>query len=173
MCLIKNIVYWLNFVLMLAKKGGYTSCAFQTSSDMHQPDLIKYGRLLINLRRVRSMIDTAINHIASSTNQYLMRVFDLHEDVVVVSNILEQDGTVATHVDNKIVVSLVNIEKDSLPLVQQNIRSSSASRVPDTNLPIHFNLYLMFASYFSGGNYQEGLKFLSNLISYFKGQRSE
>jgi len=116
------------------------------------------------------MIDAAINHIASSTNQHLMRAFGLHEDVVVVSNILEQDGTIATHVDNKIVVSLVNIEKDSLPLAQQNTGSSSASRVVDTNLPIHFNLYLMFASYFSGNNYQEGLKFLSNTISYFQGQ---
>ena len=56
-------------------------------------------------------MDTAINHIASHANQYLMRAFDLHEDVVVVSDILEQDDTVATYVDNKIVVSLVNIEK--------------------------------------------------------------
>lgn len=116
------------------------------------------------------MIDAAINHIASSTNQHLMRAFGLHEDVVVVSNILEQDGTVATHVDNKIVVSLVNIEKDTLPLAQHNTGASSASRVTDTNLPIHFNLYLMFASYFSGNNYQEGLKFLSNTISYFQAQ---
>jgi len=51
MCLIKNIVYWLNFVLMLVKKGGYTSCAFQTSSNVHQPDLIKCDRLFTNLRR--------------------------------------------------------------------------------------------------------------------------
>jgi len=116
------------------------------------------------------MIDAAINHIASSTNKYLMRAFDLDEDVVVVSNILEQDGTVATHIDNKIVVSLINIEKDSFPLAQQNSSVSSTSRMPDTNLPIHFNLYLMFASYFSGSNYQEGLKFLSNTISYFQGQ---
>lgn len=116
------------------------------------------------------MIDAAINIIASSTNQHLMRTYGLHEDVVVVSNILEQDGTVATHVDNKIVVSLVNIEKDSLPLSQQNINAPTASRIPVTNLPIHFNLYLMFASYFSGGNYREGLKFLSNTISYFQGQ---
>ena len=40
----------------------------------------------------------------------------------------------------------------------------------DTNLPIHLNLYLMFASYFSGSNYQEGLKFLSKTINYFQGQ---
>ena len=116
------------------------------------------------------MIDAAIHHIASSTNQHLMRAFDLHENVVVVSNILEQDGSVTTHVDNKIVVSLVNIEKDSLPLVQQNTRVSTTSRMTDVNLPIHLNLYLMFASYFSGSNYQEGLKFLSKTISYFQGQ---
>ena len=116
------------------------------------------------------MIDAAINHIASSTNKYLMRAFDLDEDVVVVSNILEQDGTVATHIDNKIVVSLINIEKDSFPLAQQNSSVSSTSRMPDTNLPMHFNLYLMFASYFSGSNYQEGLKFLSNTICNFQGQ---
>ena len=116
------------------------------------------------------MIDAAINLIASSTNQHLMRTYGLHEDVVVVSNILEQDGTVSTHVDNKIVVSLVNIEKDSLPLNQQNVHASTTSRIPVTNLPIHFNLYLMFASYFSGSNYQEGLKLLSNTITYFQSQ---
>ncbi len=116
------------------------------------------------------MIDAAINHIASSINQHLMRVFDTPEDVVVVSNILEQDGTVATHVNNKIVVSLVNIEKDSVPQGQQGGGVSPAQRTSVTNPPIYLNLYLMFASYFSGSNYQEGLKFLSNAISYFQGQ---
>lgn len=116
------------------------------------------------------MIDSAINHIATELNQHLMRTFGLNEDVVVVSNILEQDGTVATHVNNKIVVSLVNIEKDSVPFRQQNVSSVGATRAVVTNLPIYFNIYLMFASYFSGNNYQEGLKFLSNTISYFQGQ---
>jgi hypothetical protein len=95
-----------------------------------------------------------------------MRSFDLHEDVVVVSNILEQDGTVATHVDNKIVVSLVNIEKEVFPLTR-HYGATTHSRSTDSNEPIHFNLYLMVASYFSGSNYQEGLKFLSKTISYF------
>ena len=65
------------------------------------------------------IIDTAINHIATSVNQQLMRTFGLNEEVVVVSNILEQDGTVATHVSNKIVVSLVNIEKDTAAITRQ------------------------------------------------------
>ncbi|MCP4983829.1 MAG: DUF4255 domain-containing protein [Gammaproteobacteria bacterium] len=116
------------------------------------------------------MIDAAINYIASSINQHLMRISGLHEDVVVVSNILEQDGTVATHVNNRIVVSLVNIEKDTVPLTHQQSATGSSMRTPVTSPPIHFNLYLMFASYFSGNNYQEGLKFLSNTICYFQGQ---
>ena len=116
------------------------------------------------------MIDTAINHIASNVNQHLMRTFGLNEDVVVVSNILEQDGTVATHVNNKIVVSLVNIEKESVALNNARQAPVSAMRRTVSNPPIYVNLYLMFASYFSGGNYQEGLKFISNTIHYLQGQ---
>jgi len=116
------------------------------------------------------MIDAAINHIASNVNQQLMSSFGLNEDVVVVSNVLEQDGTVATHVNNKIVVSLVNIEKENVAMAQQSVAASPALRAIVANPPIHFNLYLMFASYFSGSNYQEGLKFISQTISYFQGQ---
>ena len=116
------------------------------------------------------MIDTAISHISGELNQFLKRSFDLDEDVVVVSNILEQDGSVASHVNNKIVVSLVNIEKDTVPFQQQNFASVGSPRSVVSNPPVFFNLYLMFASYFSGNNYQEGLKFISNTISYFQGQ---
>ena len=50
------------------------------------------------------MIDAAISHIAGQLNQYLKRSFDLNEDIVVVSNILEQDGSVASNVANKLVM---------------------------------------------------------------------
>jgi hypothetical protein len=99
-----------------------------------------------------------------------MRTFGLNEDVVVVSNILEQDGTIATHVNNKIVVSLVNIEKESVPLNNVGHAPATAMRRTVSNPPIYVNLYLMFASYFSGNNYQEGLKFISNTIHYLQGQ---
>ena len=118
------------------------------------------------------MIDTAIIQIATNVNQHLMRTFGLNEDVVVVSNILEQDGTVATHVNNKIVVSLVNIEKENAPLNQPRVAAASAVRATVSNPPVYVNLYLMFASYFSGSNYQEGLKFISNTISYLQGQNT-
>ena len=94
------------------------------------------------------MIDAAINHIAAELNQHLKRKFDLTEDLVVISNILEQDGSVSTQVNDKIVVSLVNIEKDSLPYQQQNGFNAGAKRIVNNTQPIFFNLYLMFASCF-------------------------
>jgi hypothetical protein len=117
------------------------------------------------------MIDVAISHIVTEVNQHLMHVFDLNEDVVVVSNILDQDGTVTPHVNSKIVVSLVNIEKDNTPF-QRQINNSTAMRSLVTNPPVHLNLYLMFSSNFNGNNYPEGLKFISNTIRYFQSKNT-
>lgn len=61
------------------------------------------------------MIDSAISLVTGQLNQYLTRTFNLTEDIVTVSNILEQDGTVPPHVDNKLVAFFVNIEKDQFP----------------------------------------------------------
>ncbi len=116
------------------------------------------------------MIDAAISHVSGELNQFLKRSFELDEDVVVVSNILEQDGSVASHVNNKIVVSLVNIQKDTVPFRQQNLSSVGSTRSVVSSQPVFFNLYLMFASYFGGNNYHEGLKFISSTINYFQSQ---
>ncbi len=116
------------------------------------------------------MIDAAINHIASNVNKHLMRTFDHSEDIVVVSNILEQDGSVSANVANKIILSLVNVEKDSVAYKQPVAVAAAGLRAVNSSHPMHFNLYLMVASYFGGNNYQEGLKHISSTISYFQGQ---
>lgn len=114
------------------------------------------------------MIHAAVSHIASQLNQFLKRSFDLSEDVVVMSNILEQDGTLAPNVNNKLVVFLVNVEKETATPRQTNFSSSewSVSSYP----PVFLNLYVMVAANFSGGNYPEALKFLSNAVSFFQRQ---
>ncbi|XCN73109.1 MAG: DUF4255 domain-containing protein [Candidatus Electrothrix aestuarii] len=114
------------------------------------------------------MIDTSITVIADRLNQYLKNVFDLSEDVVVVSNILEQDGSIAAHIDNKVVVFLVNIEKESIMGHQPELRSAGASRNPSAYPPLRLNLYLMFAASFGGKNYPESLKFISQTVSFFQ-----
>lgn len=115
------------------------------------------------------MIDSAISLITNQLNQYLTRSFDLTEDIVVVSNILEQDGTVLPHVDNKLVAFLVNIERDELAYRRpSNMGSVGADTSVVNYAPVYLNFYLMFAGNFSGNNYMESLKFISNTVSYFQ-----
>lgn len=114
------------------------------------------------------MIYAAVSHISNQLNQFLRRSFDLGEDVVVMSNILEQDGTVAPDISNKLVVFLVNVEKDATSPRQGGAASFdfSASSYP----PLFLNLYVMIAGNFSCSNYSEALKFLSNAVSFFQRQ---
>lgn len=115
------------------------------------------------------MIDSAMTLVSSQLNQHLQRTFDLAEDVVVVSNILEQDGSLLSHVDNKLAMFLVNIEKDEFPHRRHPDGGTvGADRAVTGYTPVYLNLYVMFAGNFSGGNYIESLKFISNTISYFQ-----
>ena len=114
------------------------------------------------------MIDAAISLIAGQLNQFLKRSFDLNEDIVVISNILEQDGTVASNVDNKLVIFLINVEKEALPFRSQNKGTTGLERSVVSYPPVYLNLYLMVAGHFNGSNYPEALKFLSNTISFFQ-----
>ncbi len=115
------------------------------------------------------MIDTAISHLAGQLNQHLKSVFALNEDVVVISNILEQDGSLAANINNKIVVFLINVEHDTTPFRQPSGNHSGANRAVVQYPPIYLNLYLMFAGHFTGKNYPEALKFIANTMSYFQG----
>lgn len=114
------------------------------------------------------LIYAAIFHITQQLNQHLKRTFDLTEDSVVISNIVEQDGTVAASAANKLVASLINIEKDTTPSHFQS-KPRTAGRLSEiSSPPVHINLYVLFAGNFNGKNYGEALKFLSNTIDYFQ-----
>jgi hypothetical protein len=116
------------------------------------------------------MIDIAISHIAAQLNQSLRRNLQVGEDLVVVSNIVEQDGTLAQHVANKLVVSLVNIERDTLPHRGTAHSGTSLGRMGQSPEPLYLNLLLMFAANFSGSNYVEALKFISATVAFFQGR---
>lgn len=113
------------------------------------------------------MINLAVQLLATQLNQYLRRTYNLGEDVVVVSNLLEMDGSVAANVNNKLVIFLVNIEKDTVPFRQVNSHEVGQREVR-SSMPLYFNLYLMMTANFTGSNYPEALKFLSSTISFFQ-----
>jgi len=112
------------------------------------------------------MVDSALNHITAQLNQFLKNMFDLTEDVVVLSNILEQDGNVGPQVNNKLVLFLVNIEKDAVPGRINNGSLVGSGRAVESYPPIFLNLYVMVAAHFN--KYSEALKFISNAIGFFQ-----
>jgi hypothetical protein len=114
------------------------------------------------------MIATAIETISGHLNLYLKHEFDINEDVVILSNLLEQDGSVAPNLENKVVAFVVNCEKDSAPGQQGTYKSNYNDRINIGFVPVYINIYLMFACNFGGRNYSEALKFLSHIIGFFQ-----
>ena len=114
------------------------------------------------------MIHAAVSHISGQLNQFFRRSFVLAEDVVMMSNILDLSGSPAQNTDNKLLVLLVNVEKETTSSRQANL--GSAERISTTYPPVHLNLYVMVAANFGGSNYSEALKFLSNTVSFFQRQ---
>ena len=115
------------------------------------------------------MLHHAMGHITAALNGYLKGQFDLPEDVAVISGILDQDGSVASQIHNKLVVSLVNIEKDPLP---STFTRHSALETGLTTVgfpPLHLNAYVLISAHYPGGNYMEGLKFISHAALFFQG----
>ncbi|ABK98009.1 DUF4255 domain-containing protein [Pelobacter propionicus] len=112
------------------------------------------------------MIDTAILHISGQLNQYLRRYFDLSEEAVAVSNILEQDGSLAPRITNRLVLFLVNIEKETL--ASRGQQTSLTHETVISPPPLFLNFFLMVAAHFGNSNYPEALKFLSSAIGFFQ-----
>lgn len=115
------------------------------------------------------MIDLALSAIAGQLNQALRRAFAVSEDLVVLGNILEQDGHLATVATDKVVVSLVNIERDTTPY-QMQAAPGGPQRTPQQAAPVYLTLSVLFAANFASHNYAEALKFISGTIGFFQGR---
>lgn len=114
------------------------------------------------------VINSCVTHIAVQLNQYLKNTFDLSEDIVIVSNLIDNDGVIEANTDNKVVIFLANLEKDSMPQRQPQSYNSPDGRQLVTSKPLYLNLSLVIAANFTGANYQESLKFISHVVSYFQ-----
>jgi hypothetical protein len=88
------------------------------------------------------------------------------EDKIILSGIVNQDGSVAVQGENKILVTLINIEKENVG--KSNGYSAGSRTTPNTAAALTVNLYVLFSAYFNNSNYAEALRFLSFIVSYFQ-----
>lgn len=113
------------------------------------------------------MIHNVLPVVCSELNDYLKSVYDLDEDRVLVSNLMNQDGTIAVEGHNKVVCFLANIEEETT-LKANPGASSFGGNFGVSRGDIHINLTVVFSAFFTGKNYVEALKFLSGVIYFFQ-----
>lgn len=109
------------------------------------------------------MIHEFVPIMAGELRDFLEAHFDTADDVVVLSNLVNQDGTSALLEENKVIVNIVNVERDGT-------RQGQGGGLVKGDIPVHINIYLLFAAHFA--DYAEALKFLSGVIGFFQGTPS-
>lgn len=111
------------------------------------------------------MIALVLKALIKELNQFLQFKYELDEEVVTLTTLVNQDGSVPLEAENKIVCTMIGLEQDRM-----NVNDSS-SRLMGKNPPINLNMYALFAANFSAANYAQSLKILSGVIAFFQGKQ--
>jgi hypothetical protein len=113
------------------------------------------------------MIDKTLDFILDELNGFLEARFPSSEPHAVLSSLANQDGSVPPIIENKLILSLVNVERETTAAVsgtQLRAQNGAYTRVsPSLNL----NLFMLVSAHF-GNNYAESLKFLSSAVGFFQ-----
>ena len=114
------------------------------------------------------MIYESLHFLTSRLNSYMQRKHGAAEHPVVLSRLVESDGTSTEEATNKLVLSLVNVEKDTLvqPFSTNGYNTNGQYSVSAS--PIYMNLHIILAANYKGKNYTDALKILSRGMSFFQ-----
>lgn len=112
------------------------------------------------------MIEKALQLTRDVLNQYLQNSFQLNESQVVLNNIIDATGNIPLLNQNKVVISLINVEKESLRPFYADSKKTGNGNYADFNPSERYNLHLLISPQFD--NYNETLKFLNAVILFFQ-----
>lgn len=113
------------------------------------------------------MINASLQFLASQLNQHLRRKNPVQEDMVVVSKLMDNDGREPELTTNKLVLFLVNVEKDSMAQSKAKPEYDGFRNIVPAK-PIFLNLHIVLAANFKANHYEESLKYLSKAIGFFQ-----
>ncbi|QCK14524.1 DUF4255 domain-containing protein [Mangrovivirga cuniculi] len=108
------------------------------------------------------MIYSAVQSVADALNDYLSNRFRQPEEKVIISNIINMDGSAGVTEPDKIILTLANLEQETI---------NQKNPVVGSPRPVKMNLFILITAAFEGLNYPEGLKYLSGVISYFQSHK--
>lgn len=112
------------------------------------------------------MIDKSLAFIKNTINQSLKNSFNLEEDILVLNHLVDTDGGSPQKNENKIVLTLINLEYETNQQYNISQRRIPPNKVVNLNPAVRFNMDILFTANFD--DYNESLKFLSATIMYFQ-----
>lgn len=113
------------------------------------------------------MIDKTMAFLLGELNAYLAARFPASANLAVLDDIVQETGTGGEDIENKLVVTLVNIEREPIAANTAKMYRQTgdvAKRIPQ---PLNLNLVFMIAANFPE-NYPDSLKVLSAAIAFFQ-----
>src|SRR5882672_1234406 len=117
------------------------------------------------------MIDQALLLLKSELKSYIDSKGDTSVDVSI-DNIGLLETSKTDPLENRIIITLVNIEEESTLKNQSAQRRPFGSTAIYQNPPVFLNLYILFTCNYSGVNYVDALKRLSHIIRFVQSKNS-
>lgn len=114
------------------------------------------------------MIHDVIAAIAGELNRFLQSKHNITEEKVVMSSIVNLDGSIAVQEPDKIVMTLANLEMDKSQSNIGGYTKTSRGHFQKYHPPVNINMTVLFSAYFTSENYLEGLKFITSVIAFFQ-----
>ncbi|MGI8472439.1 DUF4255 domain-containing protein [Pectobacterium brasiliense] len=118
------------------------------------------------------MLELCLEYLKERMNQSIKNVFDLSDDLVIVSPPVDLDGSKSSEIKNKILIFISNIEKDSFSKSYRQDNNPNSNRIAMSSKPLFITLTVTVAANFSTNRYSDGLKILSHLLAFFNRHNS-
>lgn len=118
---------------------------------------------------LRNVLET----ICGLANSYLENLDRRGDAWVVLTSIVDHDGSLNQGARDKVVMIVYNISRETVISTYQPTMSSTQQKGAGTalaviNPPLYLDVHLMFMANFSDKKYADGLAALSRLIGYFQ-----
>ncbi|TPN86219.1 DUF4255 domain-containing protein [Aquimarina algicola] len=114
------------------------------------------------------MLDKALLFITNLLNRDLKMSFGLADDIVVLGSLINLDGSVTQNIENKVVLSVINLEHEKTVKHMGGYIVDDQGKYGKVNPPVYLNIYMLVSANYNSENYVEALKMLTHVIGLFQ-----
>ncbi|MFC5049187.1 DUF4255 domain-containing protein [Rubritalea spongiae] len=121
------------------------------------------------------MIGDLLAYVSDDLNRYICKNQGLSQDEqkVLLSYVVDQDGSIATNEQNVVLVTLVDLALDPLAYSQRVHSVSGGALTQEIQYnSLHVNLMVLFSAYFKGDRAKDALNYLTLIIQFFQSKAS-